>query len=224
MIAARELSRIYGWGQSRVEALRGVNLHVAQGEFVAVKGQSGSGKTTLLNLIGGLDRPTAGTVTVNGLELTRASDAQLSRFRNQTVGFVFQTYYLHPLLSVVENVAAPLWFAGVGRRERRRLALARLEALGLGQRAHHKAFKLSAGEKQRTVIARALVTRPRLLLADEPTANLDAANTQAVVELLRRICREEGVTVLLMSHDAAALSTADRVLTLSQGVLTEGRP
>lgn len=207
-----------------MEALKAVDLEVAAGEFVGVKGQSGSGKTTLLNLIGGLDRPTGGAVTVNGLELTRAGDAELSRFRNQTVGFIFQTYYLHPLLSVVENVVAPLWFAGVGRRERRRRALARLEALGLGPRADHKAFKLSAGEKQRTVIARALVTRPRLLLADEPTANLDAANARSVVELLRRICHEEGVTVLLMSHDESSLRTASRVLTLSQGLLTEGKP
>jgi putative ABC transport system ATP-binding protein len=217
MIELQSVTRTYKMGYEEIRALDGVSLKVAEGEFVAVVGPSGSGKSTLLHVIGGLDTPTAGKVTVNGQDLSRASDRQLSAYRNAQVGFVFQSFNLQPTYTALENVALPLVFARAPRKEQLARAQQALEAVGLAGRVRHKPTELSGGERQRVSIARALVNDPRLLLADEPTGNLDTATGTAIVELLAQLNHERGLTVLVVTHDPDVAAFADRRIMLRDG-------
>ena len=213
------LARRYQMGKTFVDALQGVDLEVAAGEFVALVGPSGSGKSTLLHLIGGLVRPTGGEVWVNGLELGRSSDKQLVAYRRDTLGFIFQSFNLLPVKSAWENVAVPMMLAGVPPARRREQALALLAQLGLERRADHRPAELSGGEQQRVAIARALANRPRLLLADEPTGNLDSRTGGEIMSLLRRLVRDEGLTLLLVTHDMGVAGYADRIVHLRDGMV-----
>jgi putative ABC transport system ATP-binding protein len=195
--------------------LDGVTLHIERGDAVAVTGPSGSGKSTLLGLVAGLDVPTAGTITVGGVDVTRLGESALARFRRETIGYVFQSYHLIPTLTAAENVAVPLELAG----ERRVAARARqlLEQVGLGDRADHYPVQLSGGEQQRVALARAVALDPPLLLADEPTGNLDSATGAGIIELLFALNRERGSTLVLVTHDPALAERADRVVSLRDG-------
>jgi putative ABC transport system ATP-binding protein len=217
-VSVRELRRVYPFGESGVAALAGVTLEVRRGEFLAVMGPSGCGKSTLLNLIGGLDRPTSGSILVDGEDIARLDAERLARYRRERVGIVFQAFNLIPRHTVLENVALPLLFAGIGRRERDGRAAAILERLGMAARARHRPAELSGGELQRTAIARALVHGPTLLLADEPTGNLDSANGAAVAELLREL-NEQGQTIVLVTHDAEMAANARQVVRMRDGLI-----
>jgi putative ABC transport system ATP-binding protein len=222
VIELKNVTRTYKMGQQEIRALDGVDLTIADGEFVAILGPSGSGKSTLLHVVGGLDTPTAGEVIVDGQALGQAKDRELARFRNRRVGFVFQTFNLQPTYNAVENVALPLVFAGVPPAERQRRAKAALEAVGLADRFQHKPAQLSGGERQRVAIARALVTDPAYILADEPTGNLDTATSQEIVRLLDRLHRERGLTVVLVTHDVEMAALAGRQITLRDGQIANG--
>ena len=222
MIRVRDLAMRLESGGRPVTILDGVTLDVAPGEVVAVTGPSGSGKSTLLGLIAGLDTPTGGSVTVDGVEVTRLAEAELARFRRRTIGFVFQSYHLIPTLTAAENVAVPLELAGAERPLE--TAARRLSEVGLSERAHHYPAQLSGGEQQRVAIARAMALSPPLLLADEPTGNLDSATGAAIIELLLALNRERGSTLLLVTHDAGLAGRADRAVALRDGRVVNGRP
>jgi len=211
------LSRRYEMGDAFVDALRGVDLIITRGEFVALVGPSGSGKSTVLNLIGGLDRPTDGEVWINGTELSASDERTLTRHRRQHVGFVFQSFNLLPRLTAQENVALPLMFSNVPEKEREARARALLARVGLEQRLSHRPTQLSGGEQQRVAIARALVSEPALLLADEPTGNLDTASGAEIMALLKELNQERGLTLLVVTHDAEVAAFADRVVRLRDG-------
>jgi putative ABC transport system ATP-binding protein len=211
------LTRRYKMGDTFVEALQGVDLTIAHGEFVALVGPSGSGKSTVLNLIGGLDRPTSGQVWINGTELSASDERTLTRHRRQHVGFVFQSFNLLPRLTAEENVALPLMFSGVLEKERRGRARVLLERVGLGPRLTHRPTQLSGGEQQRVAIARALVGQPVLLLADEPTGNLDTVTGAEIMALLKELNQAQGLTLLVVTHDPEVAAFADRVVKLRDG-------
>jgi putative ABC transport system ATP-binding protein len=217
LIRSRGLTRCYSIGKTVVAALSEVELTVRRGEFAALVGPSGSGKSTLLNLIGGLDRPSAGEVSVDGLSLGLASEEQLVRYRRERVGFIFQSFNLLPTLSAVENVECPLMLAEIPQRERRERAASLLESVGLAQRILHKPNELSGGEKQRVAIARALANRPLLLLADEPTGNLDSKTGAAVLDLLCGLLNAQGLTLIMVTHDPEIAARADRIIHLRDG-------
>jgi ABC-type lipoprotein export system ATPase subunit len=220
-VTVREVSRCFRMGADEIWALRGVSLEVAPGEFLALIGRSGSGKTTLLNLIAGLDRPTAGDVLVDGRSVPAMSERERLELRRRTLGFVFQSFGLLPLLSAYENVELPLRIAGVGRAERVRRVRRALDVVGLGRRAHHRPYELSGGEQQRVAIARALVIQPRLILADEPTGELDSTTALSIFTLLRDLARVEGITIIASTHDRLVMELADRVEELSDGRLVQ---
>jgi putative ABC transport system ATP-binding protein len=220
VVEARGLGKTYGSGPGQVVALRGVDLSVEGGTFVAVMGPSGCGKSTLLNLLAGLDRPTSGEVWLNGERIDQQSEAQLARFRRRNVGFVFQAFNLVPTLSAGENVELPLRLAGRGRRQARRSADALLADLGVGHRRGMAPALLSGGEQQRVALARALANAPAIVLADEPTGNLDSAATREVLTLLRR-ARERGQTLLVVTHDARVAAAADTVVSLRDGQISD---
>jgi putative ABC transport system ATP-binding protein len=221
MVAVRSLVRTYGSGRSAVRALRGTSFDVAPGELAALEGRSGSGKTTLLNIVGGLDRPDSGTVEIAGTEVTRLSRDELARLRRETLAFVFQSYALIPILTAAENVAVPMRLTGTDPAVRDERAMLLLRMVGLGEHAHQRAYELSGGQQQRVAIARALANRPRLLIADEPTGQLDSRNATQIMRLLRALSDSEGVTVLVATHDLAVLAIADRQLRISDGLVTE---
>jgi putative ABC transport system ATP-binding protein len=204
-------------GDAHVDALRGVDLSIARGEFVALVGPSGSGKSTVLNLIGGLDRPTGGQIWINGTELSESDERTLTRHRREHVGFVFQSFNLLPRLTAEENVALPLMFSEVPERERGARARALLEQVGLSQRLAHRPTELSGGEQQRVAIARALVGQPALLLADEPTGNLDTTTGAEIMDLLKRLNQESGLTLVVVTHDPEVADFADRIVMLRDG-------
>ncbi len=215
MVQVRDLVMRLQSGGHPLTVLDGVTLEVTAGEVVAVTGPSGSGKSTLLGLIAGLDRPTAGSIALDGVEITRLPEDALARLRRDRIGFVFQAYHLIPTLTALENVAVPLELAG--RIDALQRADALLGAVGLGERAHHYPAQLSGGEQQRVALARAVALRPRLLLADEPTGNLDSSTGAGVVDLLLALNREQGSTLLLVTHDPALAGRAERVVALRDG-------
>jgi putative ABC transport system ATP-binding protein len=221
IVTLDRVSRTYALDGIRVEALRDVSLAVGQGEFVAIVGPSGSGKSTMMHIIGCLDRPTAGIYRLAGTPVAELSDDGLARLRSRTIGFVFQSYNLLPRTSALENVATPLLYQGVGRKERLMRARAALERLGLGDRLHHEPSQLSGGQQQRVAIARAIVTDPALVLADEPTGNLDTAAGTEVLALLREL-HGAGRTIVLITHDPEVASSAPRRLHIRDGRLTDG--
>jgi ABC-type lipoprotein export system ATPase subunit len=210
--------KAYGSAAAPVYALRGVSLEVQPGERVALLGKSGSGKSTLLNLLGGIDQPTSGGLHVAGRDLGRLSGRELARFRSAAVGMIFQAFNLIPSRTALENVELPMVFAGRPPRERRATARQALEAVGLGERLHHRPSQLSGGEAQRVAVARSLVNRPHILLADEPTGNLDSATAREVIDLLTEHVRARGTTLLLVTHDEElARGHTDRVVRLRDG-------
>jgi len=223
-VRAVDLARTFRVGETKVEALRGVNLEVPQGQFVALVGPSGSGKSTFLNLVGGLDRPTGGELWIDGVELGASREKILTEHRRQRVGFVFQGFNLLPRLTALENVALPLIFSGVVERERLARARELLAQVGLGDRIDHRPTQLSGGEQQRVAIARALVGRPAIILADEPTGNLDSATGREIMALLRELNREQGVTLLLVTHDPEAAGFAGRVIRMRDGRIENPAP
>lgn len=210
------LSKHYLLGGERVVALDGVSLEIAPGSLFAIMGPSGSGKSTLMNLLGLLDSPTGGSYLIGGREVARLSDAERSRTRRESIGFIFQSFNLLPRKTALENVATPLMYAGVGRRERVRRATALLEQLGLGDRLGHRPTELSGGQQQRVAIARALVNEPTLILADEPTGNLDSHTGREVLGILKEL-HAAGRTIVVVTHDRAVAENAERIVTLVDG-------
>ena len=223
VIEARELTKVYGRGENRVEALTGMNMNVEPGEWIAIMGPSGSGKSTLMNLIGLLDRPTSGSYKLNGRHVSRLRDSELAHARRDLIGFVFQSYNLLPRESALKNVELPMVYAGVGRKERRKRALELLERVGLAERAHHRPPELSGGQMQRVAIARALVNGPALLLADEPTGNLDTFSGAEILDLFEEL-NASGVTVVVVTHDAEVAARTRRVVELRDGRIVTGEP
>lgn len=221
LIDACGLSRRYRVGPATVQALDGVSLQIAHGELLAILGVSGSGKSTLLHLLGGLDTPTSGAVTVDGRDLGAMSGKQRAIYRRKAVGFVFQSFYLVPGLTAQQNVAVALTFQGVYGRKRREMAQEAICRVGLEQRAHHRPNQLSGGEQQRVALARAIVHRPPLLLADEPTGNLDRANAENVMGLIREIHEQTGTTVVIVTHNEdMARQATNRIVRLTDGRIT----
>ncbi|MFI8006569.1 ABC transporter ATP-binding protein [Streptomyces sp. NPDC086010] len=221
MVRIEDLHRSYGTGAAAVHALRGVSFEIPRGELVALKGRSGSGKTTLLNLVGGLDTPDAGRITVAGTDLSELGEDGLLALRRDRIGFIFQSFGLIPILTAAENVGVPMRLRKTDPAEREERVALLLSLVGLGDHAQQRPGELSGGQQQRVAIARALANRPALLIADEPTGQLDAETGLAVMQLLRAVVRSEGVTVLVATHDPQLLGFADRVLELSDGHIVE---
>jgi putative ABC transport system ATP-binding protein len=219
VLEARALTRTYGGGELRVEALRGVDLKVEQGEFLAIMGPSGSGKSTMLHLLGGVDAPTSGQVLLEGVDLASLSDDQRTIIRRKRIGFIFQSFNLLPTLSAEENVSLPLELDGVPTSEAVRRARTSLDLVGVSHRRTHLPSTLSGGEQQRVAIARALVIEPALLLADEPTGNLDSANGRQVTALLRRLVDERHQTIVMVTHDQNVAAQSDRLVCLRDGLI-----
>jgi putative ABC transport system ATP-binding protein len=215
----QQVHKRYSIGGIEIHALRGVDLSIHRGEFVAIMGPSGSGKSTLMNVIGCLDPPDTGIYHLNDADVTALGGDALARVRNRTVGFVFQSFNLLPRTSALENVETPLIYAGVEKRERRQRARALLKKLGLADRLYHLPSQLSGGQQQRVAIARALVNSPAILLADEPTGNLDTASGEEVMDILEGLNRHEGATVIVITHEHEVAARAQRVLTLRDGML-----
>ena len=217
VLTASDVSRVFGSGETAVTALSAISLTVEQGDFLAVTGRSGSGKPTLLNLLSGLDRPSTGTVHFHGDDLAQLREADLVDMRRHRIGFVFQSFGLMPLLSAQENVELPLHIGGLSWRERRQRASESLHAVGLGTRARHRPFELSGGEQQRVSIARALVTQPEVVFADEPTGELDTATARSIAETLAEVAASRRATVIVATHDLDLAATAQRRLDLVDG-------
>ena len=222
LIEIRNLSKVYERGKQRVEVLHHVNLDIEEGDFVALMGPSGSGKTTLLNLIGGLDSPSEGTLTVAGKRIDRLSEDALAKWRASNVGFVFQFYNLLPMLTARKNVELPLLLTRLSAAQRQRKANIALELVGLANRAAHKPTELSGGQQQRVAIARALVSDPTLIVGDEPTGDLDRQSATDIMTLLQQLNREYGKTIIIVTHDPKAAEYARRTLHLDKGTLVEG--
>lgn len=217
LIETKNLAKTFKLGKTRVEAVKDVSLSISSGEFVALLGPSGSGKSTLMNLIGGLDKPSQGSVIVDGQDLRKLSDRKLSTYRGQKVGFVFQSFYLQPFLDIKTNIEVPAMFAGIKKAERAKRSTEVAEAVGLTDRLKHKPSQLSGGQIQRAAIARALVNRPKILLADEPTGNLDHDNGLAIFDLFEKIRRELGTTTIVVTHDEELARKADRIIRINDG-------
>ncbi|SEL46297.1 putative ABC transport system ATP-binding protein [Roseateles sp. YR242] len=221
LIEIRDLSKVYIRGKQQVEVLHHIELDVNQGDFLALMGPSGSGKTTLLNLIGGLDQPSGGSITIGGERIDQLSSAALSRWRAARVGFVFQFYNLMPMLSAQRNVELPLLLTKLSAAERRKRAAIALQLVGLSERASHKPTELSGGQQQRVSIARAIVSDPTLLVCDEPTGDLDRQSAEDVLGLLQALNRDHGKTIVMVTHDPRAAERAGQVLHLDKGSLVE---
>lgn len=220
IVAIRELSKVYRQGDIDVTALKDISLTIDEGEFLALMGPSGSGKSTLLHIMAGIDRPTSGECRVQGVLVNELNESALADWRNRNVGFVFQTFNLIPVLTAYENVELPLLLTRLPRRERRALVETSLELVGLGDRQHHLPRQLSGGQEQRVAIARALVTDPRLIVADEPTGNLDHQSAEAVLGILQSLSRQSGKTVIMVTHDPRAAAFGSRSVHLEKGELS----
>lgn len=220
MITLKEITKIYSTGDIQVAALRGVDLHIDRGEFVAITGPSGSGKSTMMNILGCLDRPTTGEYYLDGEDVSKASGNQLAEIRNRKIGFVFQGFNLLPRTTALENVELPLLYAGVPPKERRERAIHSLESVGLGDRIHHRPKELSGGQQQRVAIARALVTQPAIILADEPTGNLDTRSSIEVMAIFQKV-HNEGNTVLIITHEPDIVQYTRRMIYFRDGKVEE---
>jgi putative ABC transport system ATP-binding protein len=220
LIELSDISKVYQMGQIEVHALRGVSLQVERGEMLAIMGASGSGKSTLMNVVGCLDQPSGGTYLLDGQNVGRLNDDRLAEIRNRQIGFVFQTFNLLPRTNALQNVMLPMIYDGVGLAERRERARQALTAVGLADRLHHAPNELSGGQQQRVAIARALVNEPSILLADEPTGNLDSTSGAEVMSLLQTLHRERGITVILVTHDAEVARHTSRIIQLYDGQVT----
>jgi putative ABC transport system ATP-binding protein len=223
MIELKDVRKTYHIGDETIKAMAGVNLSIAEGEFVAIVGPSGSGKSTALHIIGGLDKPTSGKIIVNGQDLGIANDKELSVYRNKNVGFVFQTFNLHPTYTAQENVAIPGIFAGIAKSDRNRLAKESLAAVGLAERAKHRPNQLSGGERQRVSIARALINNPKILIADEPTGNLDTKTGKRIMDILYKLNKERNITLIVATHDPSLTEHAKRIIVMQDGKIVEER-
>ena len=219
MVETEDLAKYYQMGAVTVKALNGVNLKVRRGEYLSIMGPSGSGKTTLFNMVGGIDRPTRGRVFIDGVDIARLDAYELAWLRCRKIGYIFQTFNLIPVLTAMENVTLPMIFAGVDREERQRRAREILESVGLGDRLNHRPSELSGGQQQRVAIARALANNPSLILADEPTGNLDLNTGFAIVQLLYRLKAEHGTTIICATHDLKMIDISDRVVFLRDGMI-----
>lgn len=220
MIKITDLSKVYKMGENEVHALNHVSLNIKEHEFVSIIGPSGSGKSTLMNMLGCLDVPSSGEYILDGKEIKKMSDDELAKIRNDKIGFVFQGFNLLPKLTAVENVELPLIYQGVAAKERRERATKALESVGLGKRIDHKPTELSGGQQQRVAIARALITNPPLILADEPTGNLDSTSGKEIMELFHKL-NENGNTIVLITHDSDVAKQAQRMIRIQDGKLTE---
>ncbi|MBY0087798.1 ABC transporter ATP-binding protein [Brevibacillus sp. M2.1A] len=216
MLNIEGLTKRYKTDELELFALQNINIHVAQGEFVAIVGPSGSGKSTFMNMLGCLDRPTTGTYVLDGIDVTKLKDSGLAQVRNQKIGFVFQSFHLLPRATSLRNVELPMMYAGVGMTERKKRAKAALQRVGLAQRMDHKPTQLSGGQRQRVAIARALVNQPAILLADEPTGNLDSHSSIEIMAIFQEL-HAQGVTILLVTHEADIAQHAERVITFRDG-------
>ncbi len=224
MIELKNVKKIYRTYDEEVLALKGINLSIADGEFVAIVGPSGSGKSTLLHLIGGLDKPTEGEVIVEGKNLAALKDRDLSRYRNKEIGFVFQDFNLQSHLTLLENVEVPLMFAGGKKRKEatmQKKAKQLLEAVEVGERMNHRPSEISGGQKQRAAIARAIINKPHILLADEPTGNLDSVTGKSIIDLLKQLHKNENMTLIVVTHDREISKYAERVVEIKDGRLLE---
>jgi putative ABC transport system ATP-binding protein len=222
LIEMKDIKKDYFLGEAVVHALRGIDLQIDKGEFVAIWGPSGSGKTTLLNLIGAIDEPSEGSLEIAGQEVRSLSDNQRSELRNETIGFIFQGFNLVPVLSALENVMLPLQIQGASSTEAKSKALGRLEEVGLTELIHNRPFKMSGGQQQRVAIARALVTDPSLVIADEPTANLDSETARMIIGLMRQLNEKEKTTFIFSTHDQRLLDQVNRLVRLEDGRIVEG--
>ena len=222
-ICVQNLEKVYRLGNENVVALAGIDLQIAKGEICCILGTSGSGKSTLLNQLAGLEKPSKGSVTIHGVNISTLSENKLARFRQKHIGFVFQSYNLMPQLTALENVAMPLMFRGVGRAKRDKIALKMLDAVGLRNRAKHRPTQMSGGQQQRVGIARAFVSKPSIIFADEPTGNLDSKTTIEVMQMMVDLARQNHQTFLLVTHDQSLAQFADRVVELVDGLIVSDR-
>ncbi|NLD74731.1 MAG: ABC transporter ATP-binding protein [Chloroflexi bacterium] len=222
LIELRDIRKVYQMGDVEVHALRGIDLEIAEGELTAIMGPSGSGKSTLMNLLGCLDRPTSGQYFLAGTDVARLNDNQLAEIRNKRIGFVFQSYNLLPRTTALSNVEIPLVYSGVGRRKER--AMEALELVGLADRMHHKPNELSGGQQQRVAIARALINEPRIILADEPTGNLDTKTGLEIIAIFQKLNVEQGITVLFVTHEPDIAAFTQRIVRLRDGQVVSDEP
>ena len=219
IITIKDLKKVYRMGQEKVYALNGIDLEVKKGEICCLFGTSGSGKSTLLNMVAGLEKPTRGSVVIKGTHIEKLNENELAKFRQKYIGFIFQSYNLLPNLTALENVTLPLMFKGYSKRARNKEALEMLKAVGLENRINHKPSQMSGGQQQRVSIARAFVEKPEIILADEPTGNLDSKTTIEIMDLIAGMAKKYGQTILLVSHDTEASAYADRIVYLRDGVI-----
>lgn len=221
IVELENVKKVYKLGSVDVPAIKGISIKIYEGEFLAIVGKSGSGKSTCLNLIGCLDKPTSGRIMLLGKDISKLSESELARIRGKTIGFVFQMFNLVPTLNTMENIMLPMIFQGVNKDERMKRVKEIIKLVGLENRMFHKPNELSGGERQRVAIARALVNKPKLILADEPTGNLDSKNGKAIIDLLMKINRESGTTLVVVTHDIELATLAERIVKLEDGKIAE---